>query len=484
MTNIGSRDFLASHWRPALLILFPACYAAICIATQPAAPISMPDSAGYIGFASIHALGYPIFVKMLGVKEAIVAQPVVFAAALAYLGIETLALTNSIRPAAAVVAGCMLTPQSTNYHAAILTESLFMSGVVAFLAAIARLVREPSTRTALPAAIIAGVTATIRRTGYVLVVPLVVVALVNRKRLRTTRSAAMAWAVAAMLGIVAFERVAAHIAFAGELPNLLGRHLFAKAAIIDALPSATAPLDARRRQLEQRLEATFVPIRRLLNEAPPDIRAVLTLYYEACLQGRCVPEFASVRPGNEDPALARDAVAVALERMARAPANVAALALSNYRSLWAAYRLQDPDTSSSLNAFFASHRPLPFETEAFALRRGDTVRFQADERVRFIQPGVLIIGWATGCLAIAALAMAVARFEPPPALQIACLAALTAHAALGMSALVGRGIARYTLGVWPAIVIAMVYAASWFFSAPRLLLVTRSASLPVDGDAS
>ena len=51
-------------------------YALYCLFTLPPGSITAPDSAGYLAFTSIHTLGYPVFLKVLGAKGAIVAQPI------------------------------------------------------------------------------------------------------------------------------------------------------------------------------------------------------------------------------------------------------------------------------------------------------------------------------------------------------------------------------------------------------------------------
>jgi hypothetical protein len=105
-------------------------YAGYCLWRTPADPVSMPDSAGYRAVEPVHTLGYP--------------SPTV---------------------ACGAMLGSMLVPDVATYHASILTESLFMSGLVAFLALAVRLVRRPSWQTIAGAAILAGVTATVRRTA-------------------------------------------------------------------------------------------------------------------------------------------------------------------------------------------------------------------------------------------------------------------------------------------------------------------------------
>ena len=89
-------------------------------------------------------LGYPFFLKIVGARGAIVAQPILFGAALAFLGREIVRLTRSTWLAVAVVAGSMLLPQIREFHASILSESLFLSLLVVFLALSVRFAYHPT----------------------------------------------------------------------------------------------------------------------------------------------------------------------------------------------------------------------------------------------------------------------------------------------------------------------------------------------------
>ena len=115
-----------------MLIVFALCgaYAVYCLATNPAGPITTPDSLHYLNMTPIVPLGYPLFLKLTGARGAIVVQPILFSAALAFLGREIIRATRSTWLAVAVVAGTMIVPQIRDFHASILSESLFLSLLV------------------------------------------------------------------------------------------------------------------------------------------------------------------------------------------------------------------------------------------------------------------------------------------------------------------------------------------------------------------
>ena len=127
----------------------------------------------------------------------------------------------------------------------------------------------------------------------------------------------------------------------------------------------------------------------------------------------------------------------------------------NYQSLWTVDRLRHPDRARSLTAFIAAHRPMPFERLAFSLEPDTCFAFQPSPRVRYVQ-------WVmtrAGDLDRRARAgrrdrrrharRSCRRSWPSPRWRrwrrTRCLL---------LTAMLAAGFARFTLGVWPAIVTA------------------------------
>ena len=135
---------------------------------MPPGPVTAPDSAGYLAFAPIHVLGYPLFLKIVGARGAMIVQPLVYASVLAYFGHETLRLTSSVLLASGVVLSAVLIPELQTYHYSVLTESLFMSGMLAG----DRLRRWICARSVVGARLAhrawSALTATVRQTGVAL----------------------------------------------------------------------------------------------------------------------------------------------------------------------------------------------------------------------------------------------------------------------------------------------------------------------------
>jgi len=433
-----------------------AAYVLYCLATNPAGPITTPDSIRYLEVWANYPLGYPLFLKIFGARGAIIAQPVIFGAALALLGRELVRRTRSTLIAAMAIVAVVALPQVREFHASILSESLFLSLGLFFLALALRFTYLPTWHLMVPIAAIAGASATIRRTGFALLPLMLIMVLLERHRLKASQTAFFfVAAVAPFFVVYGVEMVAAPIVHHGHASSLSGRHLFAKAALIDA-PGAPADAADLRAQLNHHLEEDYAPIRAFLVSAPPDIRAVLSIYYETCLQGGCVDRSRALMPDLDEAGQTRALGSVALARIARAPGAFVGLWARNYLSLWAVDRLHHPDRAERLTAFIAAHRPMPFERLAFSLEPGQPFAFDPIPRVRYLQWAVTALAIWTAVLALAGI---VAIFRPhrfPPLLVFASVSALMAHGGLLLTSLLAAGFSRFTLGLWPAIVVAAV----------------------------
>jgi len=234
--------------------------------------------------------------------------------------------------------------------------------------------------------------------------------------------------------------------------------MFAKAALITA-PDAAPDADRVRAGLDRQLQSTYAPIREVLAQAPRDLRGVLSMYYETCLQGGCADESRRLMPDLGEAEQTRIMGAVAAARIGRAPLAFLDLLVLNYQSLWTVDRLRYPGRAEALSGFIASHRPLPYERMALSLQPDQVMEFQPSPRVRYMQIAISIVAIWTAGVAIAGL-IAVMRTRPPaPLLTMAATAALAAHGGLLLTAILAAGFSRFMQGLWPAIVMASVCAA-------------------------
>ena len=225
----------------AIVLTLCAAYVAYCLGTNPAGPFTTPDSIRYLEAWPMYSLGYPIFLKIVGARSAIIVQPILFGAALAFLGSEIVRLTRSTWLAVAVLIATVALPQIREFHASILSESLFLSLLISFLALAIRFSYSSTWHLMVLAAMTAGLAGTVRRTGFALVPVMLVMVLLERRRLKGPQAALLfVAALAPFLAIVGAEQAIAPIVHNGHTSSLMGRHMFAKAALIDAPPASPA----------------------------------------------------------------------------------------------------------------------------------------------------------------------------------------------------------------------------------------------------
>jgi hypothetical protein len=442
-------------------------YGVVCAVLSPPGPFTAPDSVAYVTMDPIVPVGYPLFLSLIGADAAMRIQPLIFAGALGFLGVEVLALTGSVAIAVLMQLGIIAIPGLRDTHATILTESLFMSGLVALLAAAFSYVRVPSWKRAAGAAAIVALTASIRRTGYALV-PVLVLMLLSRRQAQRRVSSASALAVIVPLATgLAADAIATTVVHGDRATSLVGRHIFAKAALLDA---DAALGDGSQSVLRHALRDVYAPVREFIATAPALARPTLTLYYETCLQGPCVSALRDALGSDSDARRNERFAAAGWERVRMAPLAFLQLVLTHYTLMWTPYHWRHPDVAEALTSFLAAHRPVPFEREAFKVAPEEPLSFAPARGVRALQPLVAAIGWLTAGVALFGVAIAVFSPAPNPGLMAAALAAVSAHSCLLFSAVAAAGLARFTIGVLPAIV-ASLGMTLWVVStafAPRV----------------
>jgi protein-S-isoprenylcysteine O-methyltransferase Ste14 len=318
----------------------------------------------------------------------------------------------------------------------------------------------------------AGASAVVRRTGFALVPVMLLMVLMQRHRLKGLQPGLFfVAAIAPFAVLVGAEQAVAPIVHAGQASSLMGRHLFAKAAMIDAPPAAPSG-DPLRRALDQHLEHSYAPIRRLLAGAPREVRAVLSIYYETCLQGGCVDQSRALMPDRGESAQTEALGLAGRARLRRAPLEFARLTALHYGSLWTVNRLRHPDTAAALNTFVAAHRPLPFEKEAFSLEPGMPLVFEASPNVRYAQWLMTAIALATGALALLGGAVIVLA-------HLALLFLVLAFVRVGRGTqlpldppreLVVRGLYRFSRNPMYVGVLSLLGAQALYFASPWLAL--------------
>ena len=435
-----------------------AVCAAYVLAGLPAQPVLTPDSASYLTFQPIRTAAYPLILKALGSRGAEMVQPVLYAGAATVLGLVVRRSTRSLWPALALLAGLFGLRDLNVYHYQIMTESLFMSVETLFIAATLRFFQRPGWRTACAISAMAGIDAAIRPTGYAMLVVLALMAVAVRRRTPGAWNKVMMACLVPMLLLVGVERVyTAHVQ-GSQNATLAGRHLFAKAALLDVPEDAPGlgPLAAAAGR-------DYAPIRALIDQAPSaDIRGVLSVTYEGCLQYSCAENLQKTL-NITGPDAERSLMAAALSRISRDLPGFAGLVWRDYRALWTVYPQRYPGMMTGFAPFVAAHQPLPFTQEAPVLdpaNQGGLLAPAFDGILR-------TIGGATGLMTVAALIATLRGRLPPPVASTGLFLALAVHASMIWIAGAAAGLPRFTISLWPMITASLVLGL-WGLWGPRV----------------
>lgn len=439
-----------------------------------------PDSGSYIAASGFRGLGYPFFlsfVRSLGLPLERVPW-IQLALHLAVLPVLFRALrraTGSIWLTAAIVLLCYANPEVAKYHAKVLSESLFLTVLILFIAAFLNFLAVRTHRSLMLASFWVAVGVTIKPVGWAFVALLALVVL-GRLFRRRGAIALLAAFLFPLLVVVGLEKGTSYLLHGPERASLVPLHVFGKAGMIDAPVPAALLMEGPNAPLHRALEADAAAIRQLIARAPSaNIARYLTVNYEVFIQYRLglAARQAIAEEGDLDKAMTD----VGLERLRLGWRNYIALTLSHYLGFWLLYDAPHPALYRAVNDFIDRERPLPYAE--FVTPLTEVVEPEGEVAV-YARPAIAAAGVITGLLAAIGLVAAFAPRSMPLRWRQAGLLALGLHGYCLLVALTGVGIPRYLLGVWPLLVCSLGIAVSAVWSAmwPR----SRRRTLP-DGDA-
>jgi hypothetical protein len=451
MINQGGRE-MERRYRGALFgfdkVILIALGAAVWLALYmhaPTAPILAADSASYLRFASNRTAGYPLFLAAFGTQGTLVLQPIVAAATVTFLGWQMMELCGSLVAALALMLLSCVNPPLLAYHYMILTESPFVSLLMILLGLFMRLAQRPSYVMTILASAIAGLAIAMRPAGWFLLLLMPMLALlVQNRTLGGARSKPLLLIASTLplLAVAAGERGLSSVWHGGRTPgsttaSILDINFTGKAGMINGPPSDESR-DARV------FAFAFAPVRQLISTAPDwAIGRFLEINYETCL------EYACAHAIGIDPASPATRQA-ALARLRANPGQFIQLAWQHYKSLWTIYSITTPEEHARLENFFARHTTLPFEKQVSDLR---APLKPAPHFARLAQLSLAAICVIAGFLALRGISALVFPVALTPVWTMAIVAALLIEGAFALTALVGLGIARYMLVMWPAMMV-------------------------------
>jgi hypothetical protein len=228
--------------------------------------------------------------------------------------------------------------------------------------------------------------------------------------------------------------------------------------LIDAPSIDRAGLGSLERRYADVMERDYQPVRNIMAAARgTEVYPVLRGFYEVCIQHGCtspVREKAGASRSQGNAAMMH----VALARIAGNPSAFGALTLSEFRSLWVLNSRTHPQLAPEYDAFVAAHRPLPFEA---SLNRNVAQPTQVSRIALVLRPAFIAIGITTAGIILIVGFFAIARRLRDPLALIALFAALSVQLVFAFAAIAAVGDGRYTMGMWPNMAVALLFAAAY-----------------------
>ncbi|MEM7406118.1 MAG: hypothetical protein AAF458_12540 [Pseudomonadota bacterium] len=436
-----------------------AVFAALGLQAPPV-PVIEPDSASYLDNSAFRRLGYPAFLDVLQSLDATLrqimwAQIALYAAATAALG---RVLWDQAAPWLAVVmmASLALNPFLIEYQFAIMSESIWLSAALVWLAFLSVLyLRSPSFRSILWFGLITGLLIVIRPASLpflpLAIAAVVVIPAALRMRVRLGFGLAAGLLATALVGA---ERLAHQHRHDGVENSQTAAVLFARALL---LPAVVLPEGAAYPALERRVAGDLRPVLQAI-EATADYRVRLYLLAQYGILGHF-----SYRPPELDRAATRTGesredvmAAFALRRIGEQPLAFLAHGAEQFVGLWTILPINTPSGATAYAEFLQVNSPLPFATELPAL----TV---AELPYRWFFPYLQVALWLGGLILLGHLLWAAAALAMRRSLGadmwLALTLNLTVQASFAGIAIVNIAVERFTVVHMPLIALALLLIA-------------------------
>jgi hypothetical protein len=401
------------------------------------------DSASYVGGWPMRTATYHLFLKLFYGPLLLPLQLLLFAAALSWLAIQSSRSLPWLACAAMLVA-IAANPYVWELQASVMSEALTTPLLTLIVGCILGFAATRRRAPLVVAALLCGVMTTIRPSLLLFILTPLCALWAGPKvpgRVKLTALILAAW-----LAPVIAERLYSRAVHGSQLTSPVGRNIFMKGAIIDALPTTLASPDALDRRLLAAVNRDYEPVRQLIDRTKDrDVRYILLSNYEACAGYPCGDSFVEGFHVSEAE-LERHMLRVGIARLRSNPAAYLELAASEYQRMFLLHPRKHPELATKYNAFLARESPMPFQS--FLGEQGQpTPPDQQKSLLRFNRAAFALIG------ILAALMTAGFAFWRPNRRAAAAFALLAGtQAVLLFTTLLGVGQPRYAMGMWPSLI--------------------------------
>ncbi len=445
----------------------------------PDVPLIGPDSESYLDFSAIRSGGYPFFLDVIKLfisdeSHYVIVQYVLYGLSVLVFAWQLFKTERNFLFCSIVEVGLLANWEVNRYHFSIITESLFMSVSVCFLAAALANLRTGSLRSLAAASGAAAVCLTVRLTGLAFIAALLILVFAAPRA-----SSLVRWLIFAILPIVIVlgaENVYHSAYHPGPRQTQLYTQLIGKAGMIsishpEQAIDAASPTD---KPLQQALEYQLAPVRKLLADAPNlATRCRLEVWYELFVEFEFAPnERAAVEAADGREGLTR----AALARLRLGVPDYLRLTGDHLFCLWTVWATENSE-KAALAAYLDAHKPLPFADRVLPpMEKSRTPPFP-----------LIVRGTAAAIatlLAVGSILLFVGLCRRRPlslALKLGGICGVIVHSGLILSALGSVGIPRYTIGLWPPLEVGTLFLALWAGGQVKRLvglIVLRHADAP------
>jgi len=403
------------------------------------------DSQLYLAGSPIRTAVYPLFLDLTYGPALLPIQLLLFAAALSWLA----AYSSRFLPwvvCAAMVLAIGANPFLWELQGTILSEALTVPLLTLIVGCVVGFAATSRPVPIIAAAMLCGVATAIRPSLLPFILaPLCAVwtAPGLHRRIKLSVVMLIVW-----VAPLAAERLYSHAVHGSELTSPVGRQVFLKAALIEAPTTMIRSPDPLDRRLVQAVNHDFEPVRRLIRKASDrDVRYILLSNYEAFAGypfASSIEEEFHVGEAEFERHLSR----VGFARLASNPLGYLELAATEYPRMWLLHPRKHPDLAPKYNAFLAREAPIPFQPllgpEGQPTPAAEQKPILRLNRAAFAGVGILA----------ALLTIGFAFWRRGPLMQAAFSLLLGSQAVLVLSALLGTGLPRYAMGMWPTVIAA------------------------------
>ena len=448
----------------------------------------LEESRSYLDFHAGRSAGYPVFldwaVPRLGGLEGVTrAQLVLMAAALAFLGFALARAAGAPRFALLLLPGLFAAAAVPRFHAYLLSEALFVPLVMGSVGALALFAARPRAAPLAAAAVCSGLAVAVRPSAALLPLALPLVFWLLWRDLGTAgrrrRGFLLALGAVSVAAGIAWEsrvHTRAHGGL-GDRPNIVHRHLFAKALLIPSAPSSFGDPAVDRFFAEERRYTA--PLREFVHRAPdPALHAVLLGRAETALQHptyrrRFLPRLERLADGagaRRGAAAERAAGEIGRAALLAAPGEWAANALRHLATLWTHASIHSPEFARTFRAYAGTAAPTPLFREARATEPPPESRGLSRTLWSAHRASVFAVFAASLLVVGLAIAKRLGRDgRPGPLLAAAAAASVSAHGYFALIAVLNFGKLRYSAAMWPLEVVCLwaLVAYALFGRRPR-----------------